>query len=157
MSEDVLLLPNYSIQRKVRRMPGKVDELLDRAQVIVEHHSEACRDGLRQSVAAAEKICAEQRLAGSADQLRAAVRDIEDYASLLGYPTVADIARAVRLLLRVGSPSESATAVIRLHIEAARLLLREERRDSQDPTTLVLIEGLQHATKRLYRADPVPA
>ena len=157
MSEDELLLPNYSIQRKVRRMPGKVDELLERAQVVVEHHSETCRDGLRQSVSAAEKICAEQRLAGSADQLRATVREMEDYASLLGYPTVADIARAVRRLLRAGSLSESAAAVIRLHIEAARLLLREERRDAQDPATLVLIEGLQHATKRLFRADPLPA
>ena len=153
MSEDGVMLPSYAVQRKVRRIAGSADELIARAQRIVQHHTDLSRDRLEASLAAAEQACAGRDATAGAV---ASAGEIEACASLLGFTSVAQVARSLRMVGRYGA-SGANEQIVRLHVEAMRLLYRERLRDPDDPATRALISGLAGATAKLSRADLIPA
>ena len=141
----------------MRRLPGDAGELIERAQVRVDEHSAASRDGLHVSIAAAERICAARAIAARAAELRTAAVGIHDCASLLGHTAVAAIALGIRNILDQAAIDNSAVALIGLHVASVRLLIREERQNALDPATQVLLQGLEQAAAKLCRAELLTA
>lgn len=147
MSDDALLLPDYAMQRKVRRIAASPEAMLAAAQRVVEQHSDACYCGLEDSVAALEALCAEPAGDGN---LAAVAREIRDYASLLGLAHVASVAAAIPRLLFDKTAARSTATIVRLHVDAVRLLVRNRLGEGEAPARS-LLEGLADSRRTLER------
>ena len=148
-----LLAPNYSIQRKVRRVPGNPVELFARADAVVQTHGAAWRGLLDDALEEAERVLGDAALV---DQLGTLAQEAGECASALGYSSIAEVMLSMRGLLAQGRRLPALPIVMRLCLEAARVLLREGLTDVEDPRATALLGALRAATAKLGGSPQTP-